>query len=387
LSIANYKDSNAVRIGMNLLTISLIVAFLYLASGLLIPIALSGFLALLFYPLCSWLERNGFPRMISILITFIVVIALIVGLGSLLYNQISSLVNELSDIQSKFDKVVIEVEFWLKEKFNIKIANTGHGSKGLYKSGIQKLGENGLMVVTNTVNIASNLFNFLGLMPVYIFLFLLYRTGFKNFFLKLAPIENHKNLKQVISNIQKVTQYYILGLFTVMVIVAIINMGWGWILGIDFFFFFGIFSAILMILPYIGIFIGTLTTALYTWFTTGDIKMALWVVILFSITQFLEGNLITPYITGNRVKINALATIVALILWGMLWGMVGLILAIPFTAMAKVILDAFEDTKPLGYLLGNDLYQTPKKSNRIHNDNSLFRRLFNIKNKTDDLDD
>jgi len=372
---------------MNLLTISLIVAFLYLASGLLIPIALSGFLALLFYPLCSWLERNGFPRMISILITFIVVIALIVGLGSLLYNQISSLVNELSDIQSKFDKVVIEVEFWLKEKFNIKIANTGHGSKGLYKSGIQKLGENGLMVVTNTVNIASNLFNFLGLMPVYIFLFLLYRTGFKNFFLKLAPIENHKNLKQVISNIQKVTQYYILGLFTVMVIVAIINMGWGWILGIDFFFFFGIFSAILMILPYIGIFIGTLTTALYTWFTTGDIKMALWVVILFSITQFLEGNLITPYITGNRVKINALATIVALILWGMLWGMVGLILAIPFTAMAKVILDAFEDTKPLGYLLGNDLYQTPKKSNRIHNDNSLFRRLFNIKNKTDDLDD
>jgi predicted PurR-regulated permease PerM len=73
---------------------------------------------------------------------------------------------------------------------------------------------------------------------------------------------------------------------------------------------------------------------------------------VFAFVQFLEGNFITPNIVGSKVGVNPLAAIVALILGGMIWGVAGMILSIPFTAILKVIFDHVPGLEPIGFLLG-----------------------------------
>ena len=83
---------------------------------------------------------------------------------------------------------------------------------------------------------------------------------------------------------------------------------------------------------------------------------------VFVFVQFLEGNFITPMITGSKVSINPMAAIIALILGGELWGTPGMILSIPLVAVLKVVFDASKTTEPWGFLLGDvsDGEDTPK---------------------------
>ncbi|WP_262922904.1 AI-2E family transporter [Hymenobacter cellulosilyticus] len=156
-----------------------------------------------------------------------------------------------------------------------------------------------------------------------------------------------------VDNIQTVVQAYISGLLKVIVIVAVLN-GIGLVaLGVKFAIFFAIFASVLAVIPYIGIMIGATLPALITLVETGSPLQALGVIGVFVFVQFLEGNFITPMITGSQVSINPLAAILALILGNELWGTPGMILSIPIMAVIKVVLDASKVTEPWGFLLGD----------------------------------
>ena len=124
------------------------------------------------------------------------------------------------------------------------------------------------------------------------------------------------------------------------------------ILGVDYAIFFGFFGAVLVLIPYFGISMGSLLPAIYTLVTQDNPVKALGVIGIFLFVQTLEGNFITPYIVGSKVSINPLAAIVVLILWESVWGLPGLILALPMTAIIKVIFDAAPALKPYGFLIG-----------------------------------
>lgn len=355
-----------------MIVVALVLSALHLGATIFMPLALSGFIALLMYPLANWLEVNGVPRVIAIILTFAIVVSALYLLGTLLYRQIASLIADLPNIAEKVEKAFNELEYWLYNNFKIKLYS-GSKKSNMLQENLSRIASNSGVIVTSTVNILFTLVNYLGLVPIYIFLFLLYRTGFKEFLLRLAPRENHKNLKLTILQVQRVTQAYIQGLLTVMSIVAVINYIWLRIIGVDYAIFFAVLSALLLVFPYIGIALGSSLPALYGWFITGDYHIAIWVLLAFNFTQFVEGNFITPVITGNKVKVNALSAIIALIVWGWLWGIVGLILAIPVTAMLKVIFDSFPETRNFGYLLGNELYKSPVHAAR--NDGIVVRLL------------
>jgi predicted PurR-regulated permease PerM len=135
--------------------------------------------------------------------------------------------------------------------------------------------------------------------------------------------------------------------------VAILNTIGLLIMGVPYAFFFGAFASVLTIIPYIGILIGALLPALFVLVQTGSLIDAVIVVGIFTFVQFLEGNFITPNITGSKVSINPFAAILALILGGEIWGAAGMILSIPVIAMLKVVFDAYEPMRPAGYLLGD----------------------------------
>jgi predicted PurR-regulated permease PerM len=159
----------------------------------------------------------------------------------------------------------------------------------------------------------------------------------------------------IVENVQKLVQNYLLGLITVIMIIGIFNTIGLLLLGIDHAIFFAFLTAFLTVIPYIGISIGALLTAIYAFLTKDTPLPALGVVLVLLFIQFLESNFITPRIVGRRVSVNPFVAIVVLLIGQQIWGVAGMILSVPITAILKVFLDANPSTQAIGYFLGTEL--------------------------------
>jgi predicted PurR-regulated permease PerM len=194
------------------------------------------------------------------------------------------------------------------------------------------------------------------LIPLYMFFFLLYRRFFQIFIYKVfSKSGNHSKVKQVLAKLYDVQQNYLIGLLTVMLIVGVLNSVGLLLLGIDYAIFFGFLASFLLLIPYIGIIIGSLIPALLALVTKDSVWYSVGVIAIFAFVQFLEGNLITPKITGSKVSMNSFIAILSIIMFSMLWGTIGMILALPVTASLKVIFDSSARLRPYGFLIGEPL--------------------------------
>ena len=249
------------------------------------------------------------------------------------------MLNDLPNLQTKFETFVAQTSRTLNRDFGISVIEQNKMLGELMKSISTYLGD----ILLSTTNAISTLVQ----IPIYIFLFLVYRTKFRDFFLSLIASDNLVWKKDV----ERVIQGYISGLFLVTLIITTLNSIGLLIVGIDHAIFFGILSGILTIIPYIGIIIGALFPIIMALITKDSIWYTIGVLIVFSIVQFLEGNFITPRITGSKVSINALAAIIALLIGGKILGITGMILAVPAIGLLKILLSRSSHLKHFVILL------------------------------------
>jgi len=173
--------------------------------------------------------------------------------------------------------------------------------------------------------------------------------------------------------IYEVIQSYLVGMVIVMGIVAILNTAGLLVLGLQYAWFFGTLAALLILIPYIGIAIGSLIPALFALATMDNYWYALGVIIWFQVVQFLEGNFITPNIVGGKVSLNPLVAIMSLLLGGMLFGLAGLILALPLVASIKILLNLDETTQPFSFLIGE-----PEKYHLTADSHEEIRKRYGV---------
>ena len=199
----------------------------------------------------------------------------------------------------------------------------------------------------------SGFLSFMVMLPIFMILILMNRQKLKNFFYQLPTQEQDlRTWEKTADALKSVVQNYIMGLLIVVVILAVLNSIGLLILGIPFAIALGLSSAVLSILPYLGNLLGGSLAVLVAFATKDNPLSILGVLIMILVVQFLEGNLITPKVMGNKVNINAIVTIVALLVWGFVWGILGMILAVPMTAMIHVLLEHSKKTKAYADLMG-----------------------------------
>ncbi len=242
---------------------------------------------------------------------------------------------------------------WLNRQFHF----TRLSGEEWMQANSKSLLEEPLNYLGSGVTSSSTFFVNTGLVFIYTFLLLLYRSAFKKFFLMQVSDDSESNAQQLLRSIQKLTQQYLYGLLIVMFLLGILNSLGLWAIGITYPAFWGFLAAFLAIIPFIGTFLGGLMTVIYAVATTSTIWQPLAVIVLFSIVQFLEGNIITPKIVGESVKVNPLAIILSLVIGGSIWGVAGLVLAVPVIATLKKIMEQVDVMKPFSLLLSSDLYQ------------------------------
>ena len=336
-----------------LVVTALLIAAAILASDLVVPIAFAGFLSIVMLPIVKRLENRRLGTALSITIVLLGTVIIMSFLMWIVIDQIVGLVNDLPNLQSKFVLFIGEASGRLEEDFGISIAEQNKFVGEFVRTVGTYLG-NVLISTTNTLSVLIQI-------PIYIFLILIYRDKFKEFFLSLLPHDNEFTWK---TDMERVVQGYISGLTWVTLIIAALNSIGLLALGIDHAIFFGILSGILTIIPYVGIIIGALFPVIMALITKDSIWYAIGVIIVFFVVQFLEGNFITPRITGSKVSINALAAIVALVLGGKILGIAGMILSIPAIGVLKIVLSHSEHLKPFVILL-EDKDRTVRKPLKI----------------------
>jgi predicted PurR-regulated permease PerM len=199
------------------------------------------------------------------------------------------------------------------------------------------------------------------LLPIYTFLTLYYKDTIKKFFVELFKNSDDEKVVAILHACTHVSQRYITGLLIETSIVFTLNVIGFLILGIKYAVFLALFAALLNLIPYIGILTANVFCVLITLITSENPVDALWVAGILAVVQFFDNNIGMPLIVGNNVRINALVTIIGVLVGGALCGIPGTFLAIPGLAAMKVVFDRVESLKPWGILLGDESPE-PKKS-------------------------
>jgi predicted PurR-regulated permease PerM len=203
--------------------------------------------------------------------------------------------------------------------------------------------------------IISNVFSFLTnllLMLVYIFFFMYYSEKFKKALTGLVAEEKRNKVRKIMEESSKTAQHYLFGRFLLISILAVLYMIGFSLAGLEYAVFVALLGALFSLLPYVGNIIALFLAVGMSFMSGGgDTGQIIAIVIIFSIIQFVESYLLEPFVGGHEVDVNPVMVIVGVVLGEMIWGVMGMILAIPLLGILKVILDRTESLRPLGYFL------------------------------------
>ena len=343
------------RISQLIFICASLLLVLVLAKAIFIPLAFALLIAYLLYPWCKKLERK-IPRIFAISIVFLLSTA---GLFLSFYaiaKVLQLVMNDLAGIEDVFNS--------FKDQCISSIASFTGLSEASVDTGIQEnigaLIEGPVSFLSAQLFKGTNILFSAMITGILAFLMLMYRTVFKNFILSQVGKEHREQSKLMMRDIQQVSQQYMTGLFMVMGILGVLNSLGLWAIGVKYPLFWGFFAALLTIVPYAGTFAGGFFPFVFTLLSTSTIWQPAMVVVLFFSIQFLEDNFIKPKVVGQQIDLNPFTAILALLLGGVIWGIPGFVLALPYMAMVKIVLEHFEETEALATLFSSEVYDKPK---------------------------
>jgi predicted PurR-regulated permease PerM len=323
---------------------------LYFARDLFIPLSFALLISFVLYPICAWLERKGTGRLISIILSLTGLIALGLLLVALLVYQLSAFVQEWPAIQSKLGNSLAQLSKFLADV----VGFSKEEQQGFIDRLSDQSGSNLITVLRRTISASAVSMVLLILIPVYVVLILYYRRYWMKVLSRLFPTESDDRLREILFLTTRAYYNFIKGMALVYLIVGALNSVGLLLLGVPHAVLFGFIASILTFIPYVGIIVGSLLPVAMSWITYDSIWYPVGVVGIFTFVQYLEANVIFPLAVSNRLNVNTLVMLLAIFAGGILWGMAGMILFVPFAGIAKLIADHNPRWKTLSLLLGTD---------------------------------
>lgn len=337
----------AQKITRHLVLLFLLLGAFYIAKPFLVPIAFGFMLAMLLTPLCKWLEARHMNRALASVIGVLLLVGLVAGAVTLVSWQIADIAGDADKLLSLAESLPRKAKYYIDHSLGFTAAKQADFIKEQSASFTLKAGNTLAGAAGSTLSLLGNLM----LVIIYTFLILFYRKHLGSFILQIIPAKDKALAQNIMASTSQLAQNYILGL-GMMIGILWIMYGIGFsIIGIEHALFFAILCGLLEIIPYVGNLTGSLLAAAMA-FAQGGTTMALWVLAVYAIVQFTQTYFLEPLIVGAKVSINPLCTITVIIAGEMLWGIPGMVLAIPFLGIIKIICDNIPSLQPYGFLIG-----------------------------------
>lgn len=323
------------------------IVLLWLAKPVLVPVLFALLIAQLLSPLVSRLERR-IPGMLAVIFSMGLMAAIIGGTMTLIAKQISALETNLPTITSRITVAIDNLALELGRYFGLR----GISQKVLLSNGLEGYVASGGSAALSALTFTISTLGEIALIVILTFLMLYYRRHFRRQIKILGERSGASSVGAALDRTVALGQSYVAGLSVVMLLVGVADTVGLLIIGSPFPAVFGLLGALAVLIPYVGFAIVAPTCTLIAWLATGSPGVAGGVLLVFCVVHLLEGNVISPYLVGARVNLNPLATIVAVLVGGQLWGPAGMVLFIPLTGILKLTLDSIPSAEPLCRLLG-----------------------------------
>ena len=314
---------------------------------ILIPFSFALFLAILLNPLTGLLLRWRIPKVPAIALSLLIAIFVIAAVWYFLANQIMRFTDQLPVLEKKATELMSRLQHGLVHQFNIPLKKQNQYITEA-EAGINPLIGQALGTVVGTMAMIF-------LLPVYTFLLLYYKTLILNFLYEIFAEENAKEVSTVLQQVKGAIQSYMYGLLLEGLIVASLNTIALLLLGVPYAILLGVLGAILNVVPFIGGVLAALLPMIIAMITKDGFNIQIGIAVSYIVIQFTDNHFLIPNIVSSKVKINALISIIAVLLGGAVWGLSGMFLSIPFIGILKIIFDRIPEMQPWGHLLGTEV--------------------------------
>lgn len=345
-----------------MLFIVLAAIILYYGSSFLIPAVIAAILSMLFLPVCRKLENLGLNGNVAIVICIFFLLLMAAGLFALISWQIADLSENSAQIKKQLNEALQTVQSFIHSKLGISQKEQQEFFREQQKNNTDLSGIAGKVMSS----ISGGFVNII-LILVYIFLMLNMRRHIFRFVLKLVPAEDEAETAKIVTGCTKVVQKYLGGL-AMMIVMLWVMYGIGFsIAGVRNPIFFAVLCGILEIVPFVGNITGTTLTVIVALTQGSGSGVVIGVLVTYGLVQFIQTYMIEPLVVGSEVNINPLFTIMSLVLFELVWGVGGMVLAIPLVGMIKIVCDHVPALKPYGFLIG--------KEKSVKGDSSMVKRI------------
>jgi predicted PurR-regulated permease PerM len=347
--MTNASTSVYAKLVNPLICIAVTLGLLYYGQSVLKPLALSALLAILLTSPCRYFERQGFPRAISALMMLLLAVVIFFLIFYVIMTAIVSFRDDLPQMKENINASVQQMSDWAKPRLSVSTQKM----QEIIKASAANIVPKTSYVVNRALTTVSSVIIIGILIIIQTFLLLLYRGLIVNFFMQLFEAKYAALISELFRQMRYVVRGYISALFIEMLIIAFANCAMMYALGIKYALLLGIIAAVLNIIPYLGIVMGIGLSALIS-LTTNTPMTVMWMSVSLIVIHMLDTNVLMPNLVRARVNINALATIVGVIIGTTVWGVPGTFMAVPLLAIMKLVFEAVPQWQPFALLMGDD---------------------------------
>ena len=349
-----------VRLAAILIVVSLTIAGLYYLKVVLVPLLFSVVFAVMIFPFCLQLEKWRFSKGLAAFTSVLLFTGLLFIVAYILFIQLSVFVDHLPQISAKLNVMINDLRDFAAHKLNMKRSVVGNK----IQAQLSQLQDSSFSA--SSLGTLSSILMNVFLIPLYVFFLIYFRHFFIEFFYKLFYSSDKELIDETLQKMNVVIKGYLLGQLLDILIIGTANALALYFIGIGYPIILGFVIACLCIIPYLGMIVGSLVAVLVALMTTDSNWQPLSAFVVLWIIHIIDSNLVSPLVIGSRVSLNPLIGIFVLFLFGELWGLPGLFLALPLTAILKVIFDTVPGLKAYGFLLGEPEKYHLKKRSYLH---------------------
>lgn len=330
-----------------------VVGLLWAGKVLFVTLFFALFLSFALHPFVELLERVRVPRGLAAFVVLLLLCALVaffivnaLDQGQAFSRDWPSYERKIQGLTARARGIFSRLEEGTRRLFSDS-ASSGVRSVRLEEGVLDSVSRVVLQVRT-----AFSLLLYTSAVPMLAFFMLKDREKYAGAVSRILRRAGGRAASDFAANVAHVLSGYVLGELFVVLITACITTAGLLVLEVPYSYVLGPLAGLCVLLPYVGVILSTTPAIFVAFLGTDEPFLALKVVVFYSVVQFLEGNVLTPFIVGSRVRLHPLAVLVAFLFWGILWGLPGAILAVPLTATIKVVGERFERFAPWAALLG-----------------------------------
>lgn len=339
-----------VKRSIELLGLFLLAILILVGKSVIMPLLIAFFVSIILLPVYRFLLKRKLPVSVAILLSIGMMIVTGIGVVWFFSAQISKLLSDFPHIKQTILLHSKQVSNWISERTPY---STQQQLQFFHQQSAKLLDSAGAMLSGALVSISS-VFVLLGLLPIYVFLLLFYKNLLLRFVFLWFPVPHHAQVEEALRETETIIKSYLIGLLIQIAFIIVILGGTLQILGVPHALLLGIILAFLNLIPYVGIFAGTLICVLIILASSPDLLPIVELVGVVVVVHFVDQNILRPRVVGSKVKINAFTSIVGVVIGSHLAGIAGMFLSLPIIAILKLIFERTEMFAQWGVLLGDE---------------------------------